>query len=200
MVVAAAGVPPPGSGAAGAAGVPPRAPAAAVAAGPASWAAAPSPDSSAARFVANFPMIRPPTSAITPRPNWAGRPVTVMVVRTRTRVWPFSSCREERIVADAVPLPRVSLPDASSTTVFVVSSFSVKRACARVGHLDRADLDLDLARDDLTIEGVDGGAGHAGRHLLDVQQGLPGLLRGNRDDERVLQIHVAKLQPRPPTP
>ncbi len=88
----------------------------------------PSPDSSAARFEANLPMIRPPTSAITPRPNWAGRPVTVMVVRTSTRVWPASSCSEERIVAEAVPLPRVSLPDASSTTVLVASSRSVKRA------------------------------------------------------------------------
>ncbi len=89
---------------------------------------APSPDSWVARFEANFPMIRPPTSAITPRPNCAGRPVTVMVVRTCTRVWPFSSCSEDRIVAEAVPLPRVSLPDASSTTVLVASSFSVKRA------------------------------------------------------------------------
>ena len=73
-------------------------------------------------------MIRPPTSAITPRPNCAGRPVTVMLVRTRTRVWPASSCSEERTVAEAVPLPRVSLPAASSTTVLVASSFSVKRA------------------------------------------------------------------------
>jgi hypothetical protein len=86
------------------------------------------PDSCAARLVANFSMTRPPTSAMTPRPNWAGRPVTVMLVRTRTRVCPASSVSEEVIVAAAVPLPRVSLPDASSTTVRVPSSFSVNRA------------------------------------------------------------------------
>jgi hypothetical protein len=79
-------------------------------------------------MLANFSMIRPPTSAITPRPNCAGRPVTVMEVRTTTRVWPPSSCSEEVTLAAAVPLPRVSLPEASRTTVRVFSSFSVNRA------------------------------------------------------------------------
>ncbi len=74
-------------------------------------------------------MIRPPTSAMTPRPNWAGRPVTVIEVCTVTLVWPPpSSCNVERTVAEAVPLPRVSFPDPSSTTVRVFSSFSTKRA------------------------------------------------------------------------
>ena len=73
-------------------------------------------------------MTRPLTSAITPRPNWAGRPVTVIVVCTTTRVWPASSLSVEVIVAAAVPLPRVSLPDASRTTFRACSSFSVNRA------------------------------------------------------------------------
>ena len=90
--------------------------------------AVPLPRVSLPGLVANLPMIRPPTSAITPRPNCAGRPVTVMLVRTTTRVWPASSWSEEWTVAAAVPLPRVSLPDASSTTVLVSSSRSVNRA------------------------------------------------------------------------
>jgi len=37
-----------------------------------------------------------------------------MVVCTTTLVWPPSSARDERTVAEAVPAPRVSFPDASS--------------------------------------------------------------------------------------
>src|SRR6516164_11643396 len=47
----------------------------------------PPPASNAARLAANLSMIRPPTSAMTPRPNWAGRPVTLIVVCTVTLVW-----------------------------------------------------------------------------------------------------------------
>ena len=74
-------------------------------------------------------MILPPTSAITPRPNWAGRPVTFIVVCTVTRVWPPpSSASHEWTVAEAVPAPRVSLPDASSLMDRACSSRSVNRA------------------------------------------------------------------------
>ena len=88
----------------------------------------PSPASSAARLAANLSMIRPLTSAMTPRPNWAGRPVTLIVVCTTTLVWPPSSCSVERMVAEAVPAPRVSFPDASSVTVRACSSRSTNLA------------------------------------------------------------------------
>ena len=75
-----------------------------------------------------MPISLPPTSAITPRPNWAGRPVTFSEVCTTTLVWPFSPCSWDRTVADAVPAPLVSLPDASSTITPASVSRSPKRA------------------------------------------------------------------------
>ncbi len=63
-----------------------------------------------------MPTSLPPTSAMTPRPNWAGFPVTLSVVCTMTCVWSPSAFSSDRTVADAVPAPRVSLPDASRMT------------------------------------------------------------------------------------
>jgi len=54
--------------------------------------------------------------------------VTFMVVSTTTLVWPPSSSRDERTVAEAVPAPRVSFPDASSVIDRACSSRSVKWA------------------------------------------------------------------------
>ena len=65
---------------------------------------------------------------MTPRPIWAGLPVTFMVVCTVTRVWSPSSSSHERTVAEAVPAPRVSLPDASSVMDRACSSRSVNLA------------------------------------------------------------------------
>ena len=94
---------------------------------------APSPAISLARFAANWSTSLPPTSTITPRPNCAGRPVTFIVVCMVTRV-PYpeaSGSREARTVADAVPAPRVSLPEASTTTTRVSASRSVNVAVPR---------------------------------------------------------------------
>jgi hypothetical protein len=76
----------------------------------------------------NLSISRPATSDITPRPNWAGRPVTFSEVCTTTRVWsPLSSSRA-CTVADAVPAPLVSLPAACITIDRACGSFSVKVA------------------------------------------------------------------------
>ena len=69
-----------------------------------------------------------PTSVITPRPNWAGRPVMFRSVSTLTRVELPSSCSCAVTMAAAVPLPRWSLPRASMTALWVASSFSTKEA------------------------------------------------------------------------
>jgi hypothetical protein len=74
-----------------------------------------------ARLSANLSIRREPTSVITPRPNCAGRPVTLSVVCSVTTVAPaglepFSGRSAARTVAEAVPAPRISLPDASTRT------------------------------------------------------------------------------------
>ena len=81
-----------------------------------------------ARLLAKTPISLALTSAITPRPNWAGRPVTFSEVWTVTSVWSPSPCSSERTVAAAVPAPRVSLPDASKVTTPASRSRSVNRA------------------------------------------------------------------------
>ncbi len=85
------------------------------------------------RFVANCPTSLPPTSTMTPRPNWAGRPVTFIVVCMVTWV-PLpeaSGASDARTVADAVPAPRVSLPEASISTMWASGSRSVNFAVPR---------------------------------------------------------------------
>ena len=86
-----------------------------------------------ARLSANLSISREPTSVITPRPNCAGRPVTFSVVCSVTRVAlaglePFSGRSAARTVAEAVPEPRISLPDASTRTERSASSRSLKVA------------------------------------------------------------------------
>ena len=83
-----------------------------------------------ARFAANCSTSLPPTSTITPRPNWAGRPVTFIVVCMLTWVPDpeGSGTMEARTVADAVPAPRVSLPDASTTATRASGSRSMNFA------------------------------------------------------------------------
>ena len=79
---------------------------------------------SSARQDANWPRILSPTSAMTPRPNWAGLPVICISVRTLTFVLPPSSVIVSVALADAVPLPRESRPWASTTTLWLVRSRS----------------------------------------------------------------------------
>jgi hypothetical protein len=71
----------------------------------------------------NWPMILSATSEMTPRPNWAGRPVMVMSVTivTAVRFGP-SATIVPVTVAFAVPLPRESRPVASMTTLWLASS------------------------------------------------------------------------------
>ena len=94
-------------------------------------AAAP-PASCWARLTANLSISREPTSAMTPRPNCAGRPVTFSVVCIVTRVdsspEPFSGLSAARTVADAVPAPRISLPDASTRIDRSAASRSLNEA------------------------------------------------------------------------
>ena len=82
------------------------------------------------RFWANCSTSLPPTSTITPRPNWAGRPVTFIVVCMVALVAspPDSGSSVARTVAEAVPAPRVSLPEASSTITLASGSRSVNFA------------------------------------------------------------------------
>ena len=77
---------------------------------------------------AKIPTSLPLTSDSTPRPNCAALPVTFRLVRTVTWVWSPSGTSSERTVADAVPEPRVSLPDASSVTTWASRFRSVKCA------------------------------------------------------------------------
>ena len=70
-------------------------------------------------------MIFPPTSAIMPRPNWAGLPVTDRSVATMPVVWSASSVSVRVTVAFTVPLPRVSFAAALSTARRACSSCSV---------------------------------------------------------------------------
>ena len=70
-------------------------------------------------------MILSATSEITPRPNWAGRPVIVMSVTMVTAVLSGPSATSVPVtVALAVPLPRESRPAASITTWCASSSRS----------------------------------------------------------------------------
>ncbi len=104
----------------------PDAVAAAVATGPGEPAAAAGSASSwAASFSENCPSSLLPTSVITPRPNWAGRPVMVRSVTTSTRVPEPSGTRTAVTTDAAVPLPRWSLPRDSITARWAASSFSV---------------------------------------------------------------------------
>src|SRR5438067_841535 len=65
---------------------------------------------------------------MTPRPNWATRPVTVRSVVTVTLVPSPSATRRAVIVALALPWPRVSRPSARSTALPPASSRSTKVA------------------------------------------------------------------------
>ena len=105
---------------------------------PASAAAAPPPPALSSviswrRFWANCSTSLPPTSTITPRPNWAGRPVTFIVVCMVALVPspPGSGSSIARTVAEAVPAPRVSLPEASSRITLASGSRSVNFAVPR---------------------------------------------------------------------
>ena len=62
---------------------------------------------------------------MTPRPNCAGLPVIARSVSTFTSVESPLASIESVTVAPAVPLPRLSLPFASTTNRWFVSSFSV---------------------------------------------------------------------------
>src|SRR5262245_22647833 len=104
--------------------------------------AAPSPALSPARsFVsrqsANWPSSLVETSASTPRPNWATRPVMVRSVTTAILVPSPSGSSCAVMVALALPWPLVSRPSARSTARCAASSFSTKRAaplyCAVMG-------------------------------------------------------------------
>ncbi len=67
------------------------------------------------------------TSCITPRPNWAGLPVMLRSVATLTSVaLPPESFIVAVTSAPAVPLPRLSLPLASTTNLPAAWSFSTK--------------------------------------------------------------------------
>ena len=95
--------------------------------------AAPSSAISWRRFWANCSTSLLPTSIITPRPNWAGRPVTFIVVCMLAVVPspPDSGSSVARTVAEAVPAPRVSLPEASSKITLASGSRSVNFAVPR---------------------------------------------------------------------
>jgi hypothetical protein len=67
----------------------------------------------------------PPTSAIMPRPNWAGLPVMDRSVATVPLVWSPSWVSVMVTVAFTVPLPRESLAAALSTARRACSSRSV---------------------------------------------------------------------------
>ena len=77
---------------------------------------------SSARHAANWSMSLAATSVMTPRPNCAGRPVTLRSVTTCTLVEPPASVSCAVTVAPAVPLPRASLPEASMTARCAASS------------------------------------------------------------------------------
>ncbi len=66
---------------------------------------------------------------MTPRPNCAGFPVIARSVTTSTSVEPGSPAADAMVsvtLAPAVPLPRLSLPLASTTNRCWLSSFSTK--------------------------------------------------------------------------
>jgi hypothetical protein len=64
-----------------------------------------------------------------------------------------------------------------------------ERGLARVGEVDRSELDLDPAGEGVTFDGVQRGARHARRDALDVEQHSPGVVHGHRHGEGVLQLH-----------
>jgi hypothetical protein len=74
---------------------------------------------------------------MTPRPNWAGRPVTFMAVWMSTLVPVGSGASVAVTSAEAVPAPRVSLPEASSATRRASQlrsvNFAVPRYCSETG-------------------------------------------------------------------
>ena len=74
----------------------------------------------------NWPRSLSETSCITPRPNWAGFPVTARSVTISTFVPVPSGAMVKVALAPAVPLPRLSRPLASTTRRRATSSFSTK--------------------------------------------------------------------------
>ena len=58
-----------------------------------------------------------------------------------------------------------------------------------VGQRHRADLDLYSPGDHLAVELVHGGAGHARRDLLHVEQHVPGPFGRDGDGEGVVHLH-----------
>ena len=78
-------------------------------------AAAADPSTFFSRHDTNWPSSLVLTSAITPRPNWAARPVMARSVTTVTRVPLSSGTSVAVMVALALPCPRVSRPSARST-------------------------------------------------------------------------------------
>ena len=82
------------------------------------------------------------TSASTPRPNWATRPVTVRSVAMATAVPSPSGVRVAVMVALALPWPRVSRPSARSTATCVLRVERQELGLALVLRGDRADLHL----------------------------------------------------------
>ena len=84
------------------------------------------------------------TSCMTPRPNWAGLPVTARSVTTSIRVPVPDGASWSVTVAPAVPLPRLSLPFASMTARCVASSRL--RNCPAPAYTRAIGPELDLDR------------------------------------------------------
>ena len=145
-----------------------------------------------ARHSANCPTSLPATSAITPRPNCAGLPVTFRSVTTDT-------CAGA-LVDQGGPDRRSSRPRSARLLAVgldhghpcgLVPLDEPGRAVVR--HRDRAQPHLDPALEPAVLLAVDVAVerrpGHARGDPLDVHQDGPGLCPGDRDREVVLQLH-----------
>ncbi len=143
-----------------------------------------------ARFSANFSSSLPPTSAITPRPNWAGRPVTFIVVWMRDlRTFPGRLERRpdgRRGGTGATGLLAGGVHDHHPGLGVTLGEL---RGPA-VGQRHGTDLDFDASGDHLSVEFLDGGAGHAGRDPFHVKQHLPRAVRRDGNGKGVVELHA----------
>ena len=132
------------------------------------------------------------TSASTPRPNWATRPVTVRSVTMATAVPSPSGVRVAVMVALALPWPRVSRPSARSTATCAVGVERQELGLALVLRGDRADLHLHDAAVLVALDLLELRAGQARGDPLDVGEHGPGPLDGQRHAEVVGQLHRSR--------
>ena len=147
----------------------------------------------------NCPSSLSETSWMTPRPNCAGLPVIARSVTTSTSVESPAAVSEAVTLAPAVPLPRLSLPLASTTNRCADLVLLEERAGAGVDQRDRPELDLAGALEVVALHrGHRRRRGSTPRPYSMSSKAAQVLVDVGGDGEPVGQVHAALTPPRRP--